>query len=716
MLEKDALKYHSYPKPGKLSVVPTKAMISQNDLSLAYSPGVGHVCKAIEANEACVYDYTSKSNLVAVITNGTAVLGFGNIGPSAAKPVMEGKGALFKRFANVDVFDIEMNELNADKLIDAVAAMAPTFGGINLEDIASPDCFYIEKELQKRLSIPVFHDDQHGTAIIAAAALTNALFLVNKKIEDVKIVCSGAGAAALACLDMFVDLGANIEHIFVFDRSGLIHKNRDGIEKDIYKFKYAQASEASSLQETMIGADVFLGLSTKNVLTGEDVKNMAVSPIILAMANPEPEILPEVARAARSDAIIATGRSDYPNQVNNVLCFPYIFRGALDVQASCINKEMRLACIHAVANLARKESSSDFVRTAYINEKMAFGKEYIIPKPFDNRLLTEVAPAVAKAAMDSGVARKPITDFKEYVHQLESYIYKSGHIMRPVFDAITGQKLKVLFSDGLEDRVLFAAQQAVEDDLFVPVFLGNETAILSKIRQLGLSLVQGKDFEIVEEEQTEHLCQAAELLKAGKADVLLYGPSEEYANKIEEFEHLIGVEDNVLRATALEILMAPQQTLFVSDSYVVDNPTVEELVNATSLCIDMMDHLKFPAKVGLISSCHSEKMTEAEAKVRELRPDISILGDVTADVALLSNVRAFSKRSDFKEDINLLIAPSKEAAHMAVNVSRALSGAVKIGPLILGLKKTAYVIPENITTRGILNMASIGASCVLSKR
>lgn len=749
MSKQDALKYHQYPTPGKLAIVPTKTMATQQDLALAYSPGVAYACESILEDPAQSYNLTSKGNLVAVITNGTAVLGLGDIGHDAAKPVMEGKAVLFKRFAGIDVFDIEINEKDPKKLVDIIAAISPTFGGINLEDIAAPDCFYVEQELQKRLNIPVFHDDQHGTAIVASAALLNALKLVNKSIADIKVVCSGAGAAAIACLNVFVVLGVKKENIYVCDREGLVHNDRPNL-KDPQKIAFAQKGGAKTLSECIDNADVFLGLSAKGVLKKEDVIKMSPRPIIMAMANPDPEITPEEVMLVRNDAIIATGRSDYPNQVNNVLCFPYIFRAALDVQATHINTEMKLACVQAIARLAEIESSES-VMLAYDGKALSFGKDYIIPKPFDPRLLIEVVPAVAKAAMDSGVAKKPIADFNAYQNQLTNQVYKSGYIMRPIFEKLKGSDRRIIFTDGSNDKVLFAAQQAVDERIFFPILIGNKPQILQKIADLHLRITEDVDFEIVDMSihqdavpkyakelhsklarhgitpfDAEYLLEhdavyvASMMLLRNKGHAVICGPSGKYYRHLDKLVATIGLQPGVAKPTTLEALITEEKTVFISDSYVNYLPTAGEIASATSLCVKAIAYFGITPRVALLSCSNfgsivyaesSKKMREAKKMILIDNPDLMIEGEMSADVALSKTIRTrLFPDSDLTEDATLLIAPSQDAANIAINLARTVSNGLKVGPVLLGLNKIAHIAPRSSTSRSLLNLAAIAAA------
>jgi len=749
MPKQEALKYHQYPTPGKLSVVPTKTMVTQKDLTLAYSPGVAYACEEIAQDVSQSYNLTSKGNLVAVISNGTAVLGLGDIGPDAAKPVMEGKAVLFKRFAGIDVFDIEVNEKDPKKLVDIIAAIAPTFGGINLEDISAPNCFYVERELQKRLNIPVFHDDQHGTAIVAAAALKNALKLVNKQISNVKIVCSGAGAAAIACLKLFLSLGAQKQNIYVCDREGVVYTGRMNL-KDTDKIEFAQKTDARVLAEVIKDADVFLGLSTKNVLKKEDVARMATQPIIMAMANPDPEITPEDIKAVRDDAIIATGRTDYPNQVNNVLCFPYIFRAALDVQASTINEEMKLACVYAIARLAEIESSES-VMLAYGGAPLTFGPDYIIPKPFDPRLLTDVVPAIARAAIASGVARKPIEDFSVYTQHLKNQVYKSGYIMQPVFAKLKDSDRKVIFTDGTNEKVLFAAQQAVDEKIFSPILIGHKAQILQRIADLHLRLNEGTQLEIIDTSvqnnqllsyadelykmlarkgitsfEAEYLMEndpiyiASMLLLHNHGHAVICGPTGKYYRHLEKLIAVLGLHPDVAKPTTIEALITEKTTVFISDSYVNYDPTAAEIAAATHLCANALTHFGIIPRIALLSCSNfgsiefadsSRKMREAKNIILQKNPNLIVEGEMSADVALSESIRErIFADSMLKENANLLIAPSQDAANIAVNLARTVSNGLKVGPVLLGLNKIAHIAPRSSTSRSILNLAAIAAA------
>ncbi|MBN9043004.1 MAG: NADP-dependent malic enzyme [Rhizobiales bacterium 62-47] len=713
-LEQAAIDYHCFPTSGKISVVPTKPLGSQRDLSLAYSPGVAAACTAIARTPALARSLTSRGNLVAVVTNGSAVLGLGNIGALAGKPVMEGKGCLFKKFAGIDVFDIELDESDPDKLVDIIAAMEPTFGGINLEDIQAPQCFYIEKKLRERMNIPVFHDDQHGTAIIVGAAVLNALLIVGKPIEKVKLVCSGAGAAAIACLDILVGLGLDKNNICVVDSKGVIYRGRNE-SMNAEKESYAQATSARTLADATAGTDIFLGLSTAGVLTADMVKTMAAQPIILALANPDPEIRPEDAIKVRPDAIIATGRSDYPNQVNNVLCFPFIFRGALDVGATTINAEMKLAALHAIAELARREPT-DSAAFAYSQQDVTFGPDFFIPRPFDPRLITTVAPAVAKAAIDSGVATLPIADFEAYRHRLESFVYRSGNIMRPVFSAATNRLQRVVFAEGEDARVLRAAQIAVDERLAYPVLLGHPETILSNIRKLGLRLQTGKDIDIVANDDNASIEHAAALIRHDEADALICGLSGGSFG-----EHLAKVADGIgpraggkLFAT-MNLLMLPQHTLFICDTYINADPSAEQLAEIATLAASELRHFGIVPRIALVSHASggsastqsAGKVRAAMALLRSRDPLIEIDCEIPVEMAL-------GKRNGYGSSLsgepNLLVMPNLDAASITFNTLKVVSGdGVTVGPILLGTARPAHILSATTTVRGLVNMTALAA-------
>lgn len=745
-LAKLALDYHAYPTPGKISVVPTKTLANQDDLSLAYSPGVASACMAIHAEgEEAAAKYTSRANLVAVVTNGTAVLGLGNIGPLAAKPVMEGKGCLFKKFAGIDVFDIELNETDPDKLVDIIAALEPTLGGVNLEDIKAPECFYIEKKLRERMSIPVFHDDQHGTAIISSSAVLNGLKVVNKNIADIKLVCSGAGAAAIACLDLLVALGVKLSNIFVADSRGIIWKGRDE-NMEPNKARYAQETDARTLADATVGADVFLGCSAPGVLSADMVKTMADKPLILALANPEPEIRPEVAKAARPDCIIATGRSDYPNQVNNVLCFPFIFRGALDVGASVINEEMKLACVKAIAELAQVEQSDDMA-TAYGGEDLRFGPEYIIPKPFDSRLIVQIAPAVAQAAMDSGVAARPIEDMDAYRQKLIAMTYHTGPLMRPLYMQAKAAPKRIIYADGEDERVLRAVQTVVDEKLAQPILVGRPSVIDMRVKKAGLRLEAGKNVQIVDPEDDDRFTETwtayyklkaregvtpdiakamirkhnsligVMLLQRGDADGMICGVASNYDSQLHYVEQVIGLKKEAQTFAAMNVLMLPTQTLFVCDTHVNENPTAEQIADMTIQAADEVKRFGVVPRVALLSHSNfgsrqtesSRKMAKARQILAERAPDLEVDGEMHADSALSEKIRlkAFPD-STLRGSANLLITPNLDAGNITYNMLKMTgSNGVAMGPILLGAARPIHILTTSATVRRIINMTAL---------
>jgi malate dehydrogenase (oxaloacetate-decarboxylating)(NADP+) len=743
-----ALEYHRAPTRGKISVVPTKGLTNQRDLALAYSPGVAAACNLIVEDPAQASEMTSRGNLVGVITNGTAVLGLGNIGPLASKPVMEGKACLFKKFANIDVFDIELAENDPDKLIDMIAALEPTLGGVNLEDIKAPECFYIEKKLRERMKIPVFHDDQHGTAIISAAGLLNGLKVVGKAIGDVKLVCSGAGAAAIACLDLMVCLGLKRENVYVCDSRGVIRVGRDE-NMEANKARYAQQTDATTLAEVIEGADVFLGLSTAGVLKPEMVQRMADKPIIFALANPTPEIMPELAKDVRPDCIIATGRSDYPNQVNNVLCFPFIFRGALDVGATTITEEMKLACVKAIAELAEAEQSHA-VATAYAGVDLRFGPEYIIPKPFDPRLIVKIAPAVAKAAMESGVATRPIEDFKAYEQSLTNFVYQSGIIMKPVFTAakkIPLENKRVLYAEGEDVRVLHAVRAVLDEGLAQPILIGRPAVIERRIAKAGLDLVVGRDFEVVNTEDdpryrelwqeyhqmmsrdgaTEEIARAklrrdttligCMLLRRGDADALVCGTFGTYDYHLKQVEDVIGLAPGAKRFAAMSVLLLPKRVLAIADTYVNENPTAEEVAEIAAMAADELKRFGIAPKIALLShsnfgssrSASAIKMREARNMLVASRPDLECDGEMHADAALDPDIRdAAVNGSRLSGEANLLVMPNIDAANISFNLSKqANSDGVTVGPILLGTAKSVHILTATATVRRLVNITAL---------
>ncbi|ALK97539.1 malic enzyme [Massilia sp. WF1] len=724
-LRADALDYHRSPVRGKIEVVATKPLSNQRDLSLAYSPGVAYACEEIAANPAMAAEYTSRGNLVAVISNGTAVLGLGNIGPLASKPVMEGKGCLFKKFAGVDVFDLELAENDPDKLIEAIAMLEPTVGGINLEDIKAPECFYIEKKLSERMNIPVFHDDQHGTAIISSAALLNALKVVGKDIGAVKLVASGAGAAAIACLDMMVSLGVRQQNIYVTDSRGVIWKGREA-NMEANKARYAQDTSARSLADIVDGADVFLGCSTAGVLTADMVRTMAARPVILALANPEPEIRPEVAKAARPDCIVATGRSDYPNQVNNVLCFPYIFRGALDCGATRITTEMKLACVTAIAELAEAEAN-DAVAAAYAGQDLSFGPDYIIPKPFDPRLMAAIAPAVAAAAQASGVATRPIEDMGAYREQLAALTYHTSFFMRPVFAkarALNASDLRrVAYAEGADPRVLRAVQTVVDEGLGKPVLIGRGAEIEQAIRQSGLRLRRDADYTLAEcgDDTT---ARGTAMLAAGEVDALICGMKGSYDSHLAHVQRDIGLAPGAEVMAAMNALVLDKGTLFITDTYVNDQPSGKELAAITRLASDELRQFGLDPKVALVSHSifgssqrpSAQRMREAREILAKEAPELAVLGEVHGDAALDENIRAVylpAGQNSFEGSANLLVMPSLDAANILFNVLKVSSGkGVTVGPILLGAAKSVHILSPSATVRRIVNMTALAVADV----
>ncbi|QID18929.1 NADP-dependent malic enzyme [Nitrogeniibacter mangrovi] len=743
-----ALEYHRAPTRGKISVVPTKGLTNQRDLALAYSPGVAAACNAIVDDAAQASELTSRGNLVGVVTNGTAVLGLGNIGPLASKPVMEGKGCLFKKFANIDVFDIELAENDPDKLIDIIAALEPTLGGINLEDIKAPECFYIEKKLRERMNIPVFHDDQHGTAIISAAGLINGLKVVGKDIGTVKLVCSGAGAAAIACLDLMVSLGLKRENVYVCDSRGVIRVGRDE-NMEANKARYAQQTEAKTLGEVIEGADIFLGLSTAGVLKPEMVARMGDKPLIFALANPTPEIMPEEAKAVRPDCIIATGRSDYPNQVNNVLCFPFIFRGALDVGATTITEEMKLACVKAIAELAEAEQSHA-VATAYAGADLRFGPDYIIPKPFDPRLIIKIAPAVARAAMESGVATRPIEDFKAYAESLTNFVYQSGIIMKPVFSAakkIPAEKKRVLYSEGEDVRVLHAVRAVLDEGLAQPILIGRPAVIEHRIAKAGLDLVIGRDFEVVNTEddpryrelwQDYHKMMSRDgitaeiaraklrrdttligcmLLRRGDADALVCGTYGTYDYHLKQVQDVIGLAPGAHRFAAMSILLLPKRVLAIADTYVNESPSADEVAEIAAMAADELKRFGIKPKVALLShsnfgssnSASARKMRQARDLLVARRADIECDGEMHPDAALDPDIRAeASFESTLSGQANLMVMPNIDAANISFNLCKqANSDGVSVGPILLGAAKAVHILTATATVRRLVNITAL---------
>jgi malate dehydrogenase (oxaloacetate-decarboxylating)(NADP+) len=743
-LRSGALVYHRSPKPGKLEIQATKPLGNQRDLALAYSPGVAAPCEAIAADPDMAAEYTSRQNLVAVVTNGTAVLGLGDIGPLAAKPVMEGKAVLFKKFAGIDVFDIEVAEKEVSRLVDVVAALEPTFGGINLEDIKAPECFEVEAQLRARMAIPVFHDDQHGTAIIVGAAVTNALEIAGKNIADVKIVASGAGAAALACLNLLVSLGARRENIFITDIEGVVHVGRTAL-MDRWKAAFAQDTTARTLDDVIGGADVFLGLSAGGVLKPSMVARLGDKPLILALANPNPEIMPEEARAVRPDAMICTGRSDYPNQVNNVLCFPYIFRGALDVAATTIDESMKHAAVEAIAHLAR-EAPSDVAARAYGGEMKTFGADSLIPSPFDPRLILRIAPAVAKAAMAAGVARRPITDFDAYTEQLSRFVFRSGFIMKPLFTQAKAAPKRVIYADGEDERVLRAAQVALEEGIATPILVGRPAVIESRCERYGLTIRPGLDLAIVNPEddpryrdyvatfversgrrgitpdaaralvRTSTTVIAAVAVVRGDADAMICGLEGRFQSKLRLIRDIIGTAEGVRDFSSMSLLITTKGNYFLADTHIRQNPTAEEIADTAIRCAAHVERFGIVPKIALVS--HSDfgeadtpsacKMREALAMIRARAPELECDGEMQGDTALSQLVRDRKlPHSTLKGEANLMILPNLDAANAAYQFIRVLADALPIGPILIGPALPAHILTPSVTARGVVNMTAL---------
>jgi len=745
-LRRAALEYHEFPTPGKVAIAATKQMVNQHDLALAYSPGVAAACEEIVADPANAWRYTARGNLVAVVTNGTAVLGLGNIGPLASKPVMEGKAVLFKKFAGIDVFDLEINEPNVDKLVDIIAALEPTFGGINLEDIKAPDCFHVERKLRERMKIPVFHDDQHGTAIVVGAALLNGLKVVGKKITEIKLVTSGAGAAALACLNLLVKLGLPKKNIFVTDLAGLVYQGRVEL-MDPDKSEFAQDTPLRTLGEAMVGADVFLGLSAGGVLKAPAVAAMAAKPLIFALANPTPEIMPEQVKAVRDDAIMATGRTDYPNQVNNVLCFPYIFRGALDSGATTITAQMEIAAVHAIADLAQAEQN-DVVAAAYAGATLAFGPEYLIPKPFDPRLMMKIAPAVARAAFESGVAARPVTDYEAYEQRLQSFVYASGNAMKPIFSqAKRAKRRAVAFAEGEDRRVLRAVQVIIDEGLARPWLVGRASVITARIDKLGLRLQQGRDYEIVNIDddpryrdywQTYHRLTerkgvteqfakiemrrrltliTAMLLHKGEVDGMICGTWGSTNQHLAYIDQVIGRRPGVNTYACMNGLILPGRQVFLVDTHVNYDPTAEQLAEITILAAEEMLRFGVSPKAALLSHSNfgssnqpsAVKMREALALIQSSAPWLEVDGEMHGDAALDAAYRhELMPRSALTGEANLLVLPNIDAANISYNLLKtAAGGGIAIGPVLLGAAKPAHILTPSATVRRIVNMTAL---------
>ena len=743
-LREAALEYHRSDPPGKLGIYATKPLANQHDLALAYSPGVASACEEIDKSPEQAAYLTSRANLVAVITNGTAVLGLGALGPLAAKPVMEGKAVLFKKFSGIDVFDIEIDERDPDKLVEIIASLEPTFGGINLEDIKAPECFLVEKKLKERLKIPVFHDDQHGTAIIVGAAVLNGLRIVNKDIDKVKLAGSGAGASAIACLELLVNLGMKRENIFISDSKGVIYKGRDD-KMDPSKARFAQKTDARVLADVMNGADIFLGLSGPGVVTKAMVGTMAKQPIILALANPDPEILPEDALEVCPDAIMATGRSDYPNQVNNVLCFPYIFRGALDVGATTINDEMKIACVQAIADLATVEPS-DIVAKAYGGSNLQFGREYLIPKPFDPRLIVRIAPAVAKAAMDSGVSTRTIPDLKVYRQKLLQFIFQTGTLMNPVFDQAKQDPKKVVYAEGEERKVLQAVQQVVDEGIAHPILIGRPNVITNRINELGLRIQEGKDFEIVSPlydkrfnqywtmyhdlmgrngvspaeakttVRTKNTVIAAIMIRRDEADAMLCGTEGRFINHLRYIQQIIDMDEGVLSLSAVTAVVLPSGLFFLSDTHVTPNPSADEIVENTLMAAKTVQRFGIKPRIALLSHSNfgsrnnraARKMRQAARMLREMDKNLVIEGEMHADAAISEEIRTSAfPNSRLKGKANLLIMPNIDSANITYNLLKMVGGGVTVGPILVGNSRPAHILTSSATVRGIINMTAL---------
>jgi malate dehydrogenase (oxaloacetate-decarboxylating)(NADP+) len=746
-LREAALDYHRAPSRGKISITPTKPLANQRDLSLAYSPGVAYACLAIQKDPSLAAELTSRANLVGVVTNGTAILGLGDIGPLAGKPVMEGKACLFKKFAGIDVYDIELAQKDPDRLVETIAALEPTLGGINLEDIKAPECFYVEQKLRERLKIPVFHDDQHGTAIISAAAILNSLELTGRRIGDVKIAVSGAGAAAIACLDLIVALGADPKRIYAVDSKGVLHQGRGGM--DASKQRYAQKTDARTLADIVRDADVFLGCSAPGVMTSAMVATMAPRPIILALANPEPEIRPELAKAARPDCIVATGRSDYPNQVNNVLCFPYIFRGALDAGATAITEAMKLACVREIADLAKAEIS-DEVAVAYAGQELAFGPDYIIPKPFDARLILRIAPAVAEAARASGVATRPIDDLDRYRQSLTRFVAHTAMFMRPVFEGARAKPRRVAFADGEDERVLRAAQALVDEKLARPILIGRPAVIAARVKRAGLRFVAGHDVDVVDNESdpryrdywtdyqrltgrrgvTPDMAKAtlrrstttigAMMVRRGDADALLCGLVGRFHGHLEHIQEVIGLARGATTYACLNALMLPEHTLFVTDTFVNEEPSAEELAEIAAMAADAVRRFGLPPKVAFLSHSmfgssdrpSARRMRLARQLFAEASPDVECEGEMHGDAALSEAIRrTFLPDAGIAGAANILVMPNLDAANILFNVLKVTGGkGITVGPILLGAAAPVHILTPSSTVRRIVNMAALASA------
>ncbi len=746
-LKAGALVYHRLPKPGKLEIQATKPLGNQRDLALAYSPGVASACEAIVADAGEAAELTARQNLVAVVTNGTAVLGLGDIGPLASKPVMEGKAVLFKKFAGIDCFDIELDQKDVGKLVDVVCALEPTFGGINLEDIKAPECFEVEAQCRERMKIPVFHDDQHGTAIIVAAAVLNAMRLAGKELSQVKLVTSGAGAAALACLNLLVELGIRRENIWVTDIEGVVYRGREKL-MDRWKAVFAQETEARKLAEIIDGADIFLGLSAAGVLKPELLARMAEKPLIMALANPNPEIMPDEAMKVRPDAMMCTGRSDYPNQVNNVLCFPYIFRGALDVQATTINEPMKLAAVRAIAQLAL-EAPSDVVARAYGGQARVFGKESLIPSPFDPRLILRIAPAVARAAMETGVALKPIADFHAYEERLSRFVFRSGFVMKTILQAAKADPRRIIYAEGEDERVLRAVQTVVEEGLAIPILIGRPSVVENRLERFGLSIRPGKDFELVNPEddpryrdyvqtyievagrkgirpdaartlvRTNSTVIAAIALKRGDVDAMLCGVEGRFTSRLRYIKDIIGLASGAEDFAALSLMVTSKGAYFLADTHVRWNPSAREIADMAILADGHVRRFGLEPKIALLShsdfgsgdSPDARKMREAVELIVQRRPDIAVDGEMQADTALSEAIREkVLPDARFKGEANVLIMPNLDAANIAYQFTKIMADALPVGPILMGTALPAHILTPSVTARGIVNMTAVAVA------
>lgn len=744
---KEALEYHQFPRPGKIAIRATKPMATQNDLALAYSPGVAVPCEEIAKNPLKALDYTSRGNTVAVISNGTAVLGLGNIGALASKPVMEGKAVLFKKFSNIDSIDIEIDEEDVDMLVETISRLEPSFGGINLEDFKAPECFEIERRLKERMKIPVFHDDQHGTAIIVGAAFTNWIKYSGRDMKNIRLVASGAGASAIACLNMIVELGLPKENIIVTDRNGVVYKGRnEGM--DPIKEKFAVETDLRTLDDAIKNADVFLGLSGPGVVSKEQIGSMGAEPLVMTLANPTPEIMPELTREAKPDAVICTGRSDYPNQVNNVLCFPFLFRGALDVGATAINEEMKVACVKAIADLARREVTAE-VAAVYSGETLEFGPDYLIPKPFDPRLIIELPIAVAKAAIESGVAARPIKDFDAYRKQLQELVFRTHSVMRPIFDKAQADPQRVVFAEGEEEKVLRSAQTIIDEKLAKPILIGRRNVIETRLKRLSLRIKPDEDFELVDPEsdnrykdywttyhellarhgitpdlaktmvRTKTTVIASLMVHKGDADALICGTVGRYKKHLRDTTEILGIREDLTGACTISALSLPRGTFFIADAYVRPDPTADEIVETTLLAAEQVRRFGITPKIALVS--HSDfgttdypsaiKMREAYKKIKDIAPDLEIDGEMHADCALSQEIRDIvNPNSTLKGPANLLVMPNLDAANITFNMLKVLGDGISIGPILMGTNKPAHILTPSTTSRGIVNMAAV--ACV----